>query len=258
MADEEKKEEVTKTEEEKETPKAKGGMMKMILLGVVALVIVAGAVFGTLMIVGGDTQVSEVAVEDASQEGEAQADGSHDNHDSEDAEEHGETADIDMDEAMLESLMISEDPEVLERIMENLSILDFEPEEIDLGEEEEMMSKEDSIEAVHWLEEEKAKLAKREESVLAREKALSKLDKEVTKKVLRIEQVESNRVSNLAKLYDGMDPRSVAKLMANLDDGTVVSILPRMKTKNASALLQLLPPKRAARLSKQMITIAEN
>jgi flagellar motility protein MotE (MotC chaperone) len=54
-----------------------------------------------------------------------------------------------------------------------------------------------------------------------------------------------------------MEPRAVAKLMANLDDETIVSILPRMKSKNASAVLALLPPQRGARLSKQMITIAE-
>jgi hypothetical protein len=38
----------------------------------------------------------------------------------------------------------------------------------------------------------------------------------------------------------------------------VIAILPKMKTKNASEVLQLLPAQRAARLSKQLITIAEN
>ena len=74
---------------------------------------------------------------------------------------------------------------------------------------------------------------------------------------LENEKEASDLIIKLAKLYDGMESRAVAKLMGNLDDETVVSILPRMKTKNASEVLQLLPAKRAAKLSKRMITIAE-
>ena len=54
-----------------------------------------------------------------------------------------------------------------------------------------------------------------------------------------------------------MDRKSLI-LQVSLEDETVVSLLPRMKAKNASQLQQLLPPVRAARLSKKMITIAEN
>jgi flagellar motility protein MotE (MotC chaperone) len=73
-----------------------------------------------------------------------------------------------------------------------------------------------------------------------------------------IEKAESTRITQLAKLYDGMDARAVAQLMANLDDLTIVSILPRMKQQNAARVLQMIPAKRAARLSKKMMTIAEN
>jgi flagellar motility protein MotE (MotC chaperone) len=55
-----------------------------------------------------------------------------------------------------------------------------------------------------------------------------------------------------------MDARTVANMMANLDDTTIVSLLPRMKQKNASQVLGLMPPQRAAKLSKQMIEVAEN
>ena len=125
-----------------------------------------------------------------------------------------------------------------------------------MGEEVIGMSVEDSIESVNWLEQETSKLEKLKTELDARQKELNRLDREVTNKIVRIEQTESSRVNSLAKLYDGMDSRAVARLMANLDDETVVSLLPRMKSKNASAVLQLLPSKRAAKLSKKMITIA--
>ena len=61
------------------------------------------------------------------------------------------------------------------------------------------------------------------------------LDKRVTQKLLRLEQAESAKIASLAKLYDGMDARAVARLVANLDDQTVVSIVPRMKQKKRLA-----------------------
>ena len=153
---------------------------------------------------------------------------------------------------------LEQDESVLEANMANLEVLDYVPGENELTEDQTSMSVEDSIEAVNWLENEKAKLAEREKELDAKEKRLNILDGKVSQKIVRIEQAESTRISKLAKLYDGMDARAVAKLIANLDDETVVSLLPRMKLKNASSVLALMPPPRAARLSKQMITIAEN
>jgi flagellar motility protein MotE (MotC chaperone) len=142
--------------------------------------------------------------------------------------------------------------------MANLDALDYVPGEEEMVGDETSMSVEDSIEAVNWLENEKTKLAEREKELDAREKKLNVLDAKVSQQIVKIEQAESARISKLAKLYDGMEARSVAKLIANLDDDTVVALLPRMKLKQASSVLALMPPIRAARLSKQMITIAEN
>ncbi|UCE25122.1 MAG: hypothetical protein JSU74_03480 [Candidatus Zixiibacteriota bacterium] len=161
------------------------------------------------------------------------------------------------DEAVPDDLNLSEEDEsAIERIMDNLAFLDYEPSEDELAEQEGRMTEKDSLEQVNWLESEKAALASRKKELDTRQRELERLEKEVNKKLLNLEQAESARTAQLAKLYDGMDARSVAKLMANLDDKTVVSILPRMKLKNASAVLQLLPAQRAAKLSKQMITIA--
>jgi flagellar motility protein MotE (MotC chaperone) len=152
-----------------------------------------------------------------------------------------------------------QDPTVLENIMANLDFLDYEPTSDEMvGDDKPRAEVEDSIKQVNWLEKEKKRLSEKEAELEKREKKLSSLDKEVSKKLSRLEQAETARYNNLAKLYDDMDPRAVAKLVANLDDATVVSILPRMKRKNASQVLALMPATRAALLSKKMITIAEN
>ena len=227
-------------------PPQKGGLITYIIYGVIGLVAVFGVAFGALMLMG-DDPVSDSAVEEQVDD-QAKS-----------AEKHGEdTEHSEMSEVDSILALLEQDESVIEEIMANLEMLDYVPGEKDLIGEEIGMSVEDSIEAVNWLEKEKTRLAEHEKELDVREKRLNILDSKVTQKILRIEQAESTRIAKLAKLYDGMEARSVARLIANLDDETVVSLLPRMKLKNASSVLSLMPPVRAARLSKQMITIAEN
>lgn len=229
---------------EEKSSSSKGGMMKIIMISGIAIVCIGVGVFVSLMLMGGEEASHPV------EEGtKVNADSTHaeTTHSDQIAEKHDE----------FDSLFFDEnDPSVIEMIEQNLAALDWDPNE-GMTNDDYAMTTEDSIETVNWVDAEKKKLAKRENEVANREKELTNLDFSISKKILRIEQEESSRTSQLAKLYDGMDSRSVAQLMANLDDGTIVSILPKMKSKNASAVLQLLPPQRAARLSKQMITIAE-
>ena len=94
---------------------------------------------------------------------------------------------------------------------------------------------------------------------------IEKMNKELDAKkynvdqaLVRISQVESQRIVNLARLYDNMKPNEVARLFANLGDSVVLQILPRMKPGNASKILALMPPRRAAKISKQLVTVMEN
>lgn len=216
-------------------------IMKYLVFGLAGLVLVVGVAFVTLLFTGGAQTTS-----DGEKASESHADLS------------GEATEAQpTDEQILDSLLAGEaDSNVLKMIEENLAALDYEPEASELGTGTAGMSEKDSLDAVDWLTKEKKRLAEWEEELTDRQKELAGLEQEVTKKILRIEQAESARIASLARLYDGMDSRAVARLMANLDDETVVSILPRMKAKNASQVLQLLPSQRAAKLSKQMITIA--
>ncbi len=255
-------EEATQTETPAEETPKKSGMMKYLLIGGIGLVAVVAVIVVTLMFVGGDHEAEAPADEQG---------GTHevaDSHEATKVESHTEAHEESADDAHEEiagymseedSIMalLEQDESVLENIMANLEILDYDPEVGELGEVDGGMSVEDSLEQANWIEAEKAKLAEREKNLASREAELAKLDRSVSQKIMRIEQAESSRIAQLAKLYDGMESRAVANLAANLDDATVVSILPRMKQKNASQLLQLMPAKRAAKLSKQMITIAE-
>ncbi|HUV31654.1 MAG TPA: hypothetical protein VMY05_11270 [Acidobacteriota bacterium] len=218
-----------------------GSVLKYVAIGVVAVGFVAVVVVGTLLVVGTDktpaSAVSEAAVAASTDKGGAAADAA------------GQDSTL---------AQVEEDSGVIEDIMNNLEFLDYKPTSADMAEDEQMvMTVSDSAKAADWLKTEKARLTKKEEGLNTRERELNILDKKVTQKILTLEQAESSRIASLAKLYDGMEPRAVAKLIANLDDETVVAILPRMKIKNASEVLALMPAKRGARLSKQMITIAE-
>ncbi|HOP05809.1 MAG TPA: hypothetical protein PLF13_00820 [candidate division Zixibacteria bacterium] len=245
-------------------PAKSGGMMKYIIIGLVAVVVVAGvSVVALKMMSGGDT-VSQT--EEATEPAEHSETTNHpDSTKAAQAEvAHTPTAEEIAEELTEGMTAQTDDPSLLGDIMENLAFLDYQPEAEDIPGMEMGMSQEDSIENMNWLDREKARLADREKGLDQREqevnnryRELQKLENEVNRKLLVLEQAETARISSLAKLYDGMDPRSVAQLAENLDDETMVALIPRMKTKNASSLLALMPPQRAARLSQKMITISE-
>ena len=231
----------------------KSGMLKYIIIGGGAFAVVILIAVAAILFLGGDShEPAESEAQPVEIKKEAKTEAQMPAHEtSADADEPPPFYD---DEEMVDG----QDPSVIQNIMDNLAFLDYQPDEGEIMSEEDVsMSVEDSIETVNWLEAEKAALAEREAALANGERDLKLLDKKVSRMLLTLDQAESSRVNNLARLYDGMDPRSVAQLMANLDDKTVVSLIPRMKIKNASAVLALMPPKRAAKLSKQMITIAE-
>ncbi len=120
------------------------------------------------------------------------------------------------------------------------------------------MTPQDSVDTLNWLEKETAELDKKTKEYEKKKKELEALEYKVDQSLLRIGQAESARIISLARLYDGMKPKEVGKLFANLSNDIIISILPRMKPANASKILALLPPKRAAKISTSMITVLED
>ncbi|MFH2037160.1 MAG: hypothetical protein ABIJ45_12215 [Candidatus Zixiibacteriota bacterium] len=141
------------------------------------------------------------------------------------------------------------------QIMEELSFLYATPEDefADDG-----LTPEDSVDTLNWLEKRMLELSNKETELIEREQSVKKMEKRVEVALTKINQAESSRITNLARLYDSMKPDEVAKLFASLSDEVVISLIPRMKPANAAKILALMPSKRAAKLSTQMITVLEN
>jgi flagellar motility protein MotE (MotC chaperone) len=121
-----------------------------------------------------------------------------------------------------------------------------------------MMSAQDSIDTLNWIEKKMLKLDNENKELDKKRKELAKLERRIDKSMIKIEQAESSRIIKLARLYDGMKAIEVSKLFMNLPDDIVVAIMPRMKPANAGKIMALMPPKRAARISTQMITVLED
>ncbi|MEK7775172.1 MAG: hypothetical protein AAB305_04740 [Candidatus Zixiibacteriota bacterium] len=249
-----------------ETPAPKkSGLMMYIIIGVGGMVLVTTIVVGVLMFTkakpaetsattdSSDSTAVEVAATDHKEQSHSKSSKKPNK------SEQSQAGDLtEEDLAALDSTFALDSHSVLKEVADNLAFLDYKPGENEVaGGESLPMSANDSLEALDWLTKEETRLAKKEADLTQREAQVNKLNAEVSKKIIRLEQAETSRIGILAKMYDGMDPKAVAKLMADLDDETIVSILPRMKTNNASSVLGTLPSPRAAKLSKQMITIAD-
>jgi flagellar motility protein MotE (MotC chaperone) len=244
-----------KDEAPQAVPAKKSGLMKYIIFGAVGLVAVLVVAFATVFLLGGFPQKPKDAQAKAGIEVKPA--------DSVAARETPlAVAPLKVDDTMkkiVDSITgTTEDTSIMAEVKRNLAALEYVPDlDTSRGLDSAGVAKE-SVAALSWVNVEKDKLREKEKSLNIRDVEVSKREQEVSRKLIKIEQVTATRISELARLYDGMDVRAVANMMASLDDTTIVSILPRMKQKNASQVLGLLPAQRGAKLSKQMIEVAEN
>ncbi len=123
----------------------------------------------------------------------------------------------------------------------------------------------DSVDTLRWLDKEmarikleEARLTQLRKQVYQETDSLTEIKEKLDRVQKSLEQAESSRIVELARLYDSMKPEDVVKLFENLDDEAVMAILPRMKSANAAKILGQMPPKRAAKISTKMITILED
>lgn len=82
---------------------------------------------------------------------------------------------------------------------------------------------------------------------------LNRLKQEVEVLLANQNAVANEKVIYMAKLLDAMKPDEITGLISELDDKTILKVLPRMKPKNASQVLALLPPKRAAQIATTLL-----
>lgn len=94
----------------------------------------------------------------------------------------------------------------------------------------------------------------RQLEVIRTEKAeLEKLKVEVQELLGAKDKADEEKLYNLAKIYDGMDPVQLAGVMSGINDSIIVAILPRMKSQKASKILESMPADRAARISTKLL-----
>ncbi len=124
------------------------------------------------------------------------------------------------------------------------------------------------------IEAEYAKLEDREAQLDTREMQLKTLAAEVDKKLaameeLRVElvrlldrkdEVENERIGELSRIYEKMNPQKSALLIKELDHQLAVDLLLGIKKKTAGKILDQLDPETATKLSRAFteITVKDN
>jgi flagellar motility protein MotE (MotC chaperone) len=233
----------------------KKGIMPMLMLGGGGLLLLAIVVAGTLYVTVDSTSAKTAAKPDEKGSPKEKTDSTLAAGESKPTESHGtEVAEKNPDSADFIPATV-DTAAAMAALSKSIQIMD---EANKAAQDEELKSNpEDSIKEAAWIAKARETITQKENALSAREAALNKKEQQITAKLMKLEQATSDRVTNLAKLYDGMEGAAVAKLMANLEDSIVVSLIPRMKQKNASDVLTLLPPVRAAAISRQILTIAD-
>jgi flagellar motility protein MotE (MotC chaperone) len=243
MPDEkEKKEETASEEPQKPASKSKGPLF-LIIIGAVVFVAAIG-IFSLTMGVLSSPPTADEGSEAATKQQEAVK--------SETSNEGQEDDDLTEMEKLEKELFQAEDVSEADDLDDLMALVEEEEKSEKPG-----MSEEDSIEAVKWLDEEKAKLAEERSELKALKKDLDRQEYRLKQLIAKTSQVESARINSLAKLYDGMKAAQVAPLINKLTEEQAVQILLKMKPANAAKLLGSLSPDRAARISARMITLSE-
>jgi flagellar motility protein MotE (MotC chaperone) len=70
--------------------------------------------------------------------------------------------------------------------------------------------------------------------------SVARLRDDIDRQVIRIQDDEAINVKRLAKTYAGMEPSSVAKIFAELDEKLVVKVMSQMKDDQNAPILDAL------------------
>jgi flagellar motility protein MotE (MotC chaperone) len=224
-------------------------MVKIIIIAVAALVIATGATVGVMMMLAPKAEVAEQA---GTESGTSENQHTGDSSTAQMSDSAAQAAAA--DSALAAAGLTPNDMSSIDHIIANLQQLPTEEQKADSDQSD---APQFSPEDTAWVQEQKAGLTKKEKELKDWQAKLEKREADVNKKLLVIEQAQSNRIVQLAKLYDNMDPTAAAQVMAGIDDETVIQVLPRMKTQNAASVLAQMQPQRAAMLSKKMISLVD-
>lgn len=111
----------------------------------------------------------------------------------------------------------------------------------------------DTLAVLSELDRRHKEIAAEEAQLQAEKQELAALKSQVEQLLSQKKAIAGEKVLYLAKLLDGMKQDELSGLMAKLDDKTILAVLPSMKPANASKILAILPPDRAAQLTTQLL-----
>jgi flagellar motility protein MotE (MotC chaperone) len=119
------------------------------------------------------------------------------------------------------------------------------------------------------VEDKRMELKTREDALKKEEERLTILRKDVDEKIAKYtqllaqvdealkkaEQIQSERLLNMAKMYEAMSPEAAAAQLSAMDTEAAAQIMLRMKSKKSGAVVALLTPKKAVVLTKKMTSL---
>jgi flagellar motility protein MotE (MotC chaperone) len=97
-----------------------------------------------------------------------------------------------------------------------------------------------------------ALLAAAETKLDAKTKVLTSLKSDIQGLLAQADGREQSEVDRLVKVYEGMKPKDAAARMAILDDGVRLPIAAKMKERSLSAIVGLMPPTDAKKLTESL------
>lgn len=123
-----------------------------------------------------------------------------------------------------------------------------------------------AAESYAFMQQKEAELKRREEQLASKEQYLSKMEKEVEQKLKELmavqkeihvyraekDETQNGRVRSLAKIYGTMKPKEAAKLLENLDEKLVMSVISTMSSDEAAGILSNMDVKKAAKISEAL------
>ncbi len=109
-----------------------------------------------------------------------------------------------------------------------------------------------------------AELRRKEEQLRQKEESIKQMEQEVEKKLKDLINVQKEvqayktekadtqtaKIRSLSKIYGSMKPKEAAKLMENMDDQLVVSIISSMNPEEVGNILSVMDVKKAAKISE--------
>ena len=116
------------------------------------------------------------------------------------------------------------------------------------------------------LDQKEAELARKEQSLQEKEHQLAQMKQDIEKKLQELiaiqKEIQASReekaqaadakVRSLAQIYGSMKPKEAAKLLENMEENLVVTIIASMKASEAASVLSAMDNKKAAKISEAL------